>query len=125
MSRGIGTYDFVEKLKGAMITDARMQNGDLYLVGEKEGVKYEFRIEPEGDCCSSSWIESVNSMEDLIGSEIYDYEHVSGDTQHTEWGKIDYDFYKFRCSKGYVDIEMRNESNGYYSGWLNYFVSEL
>lgn len=77
-------------------------------------------FEVEGDCCSRSWIDNVNSLSDGGATflEYVDGGHTGSENQDD--GLLQ--FYKstIRTSKGDIDIEYRNESNGYYGGSLEY-----
>lgn len=74
----------------------------------------------EGGCCSSSWFESINNLENIIGEEIIGIEEKpecdpdgpleDPDKCITVYG------YTLKTIKGYTDIELRNSSNGYYGG---------
>ncbi len=79
-----------------------------------------------GDCCSDSWIESVESP--TQPEKIVSFEQIEippsfessdpkkRDKEHMD--SVDYYFYKLTTEKGSYLIEMRNNSNGYYGGWL-------
>lgn len=121
----IGKVEFCKEIVGMCVLEAHLVEGDLKLKTIKEGHTYAVELIPDGECCSTSWIESVNDLKDLKGAILFSFEHVSGHSESDAHSKIDYDFYKFRTSKGYVDVEMRNESNGYYSGWLDYHITQL
>lgn len=74
-----------------------------------------------GDCCSRSWFEHINFSEALIGETVLGVEDFGSQSEND--GKDDDRTIIYRralkTSRGQCDIEMRNESNGYYSGWLN------
>lgn len=78
-----------------------------------------------GDCCSSSWFEGIAGDEALEGgAEILDVTLImvgevankdpEDDYSHTEQYGL-----KFKTTNGYCDIDLRNESNGYYSGYIS------
>lgn len=76
-----------------------------------------------GDCCSSSWIEHFESPEKP--EKIVSFEEIEIDPfpDREPINDDDYDclqqyFYKVTTDKGMYNIEMRNESNGYYGGNL-------
>lgn len=71
-----------------------------------------------GDCCSNSWIESINDFDLLVGSTINRINDECYDSDNDDYNRILYIKYTFVTDKGYVDVEFRNESNGYYSGHL-------
>jgi hypothetical protein len=85
----------------------------------------------EGDCCSSSWIEHLDVPPDVIGevlvgvadsegvpwdghvcSEAVDYSRACGHDHLQVYNT------RFRTAKGDVVLEYRNDSNGYYGGYL-------
>jgi hypothetical protein len=79
----------------------------------------------EGDCCSSSWFEHVDGIEDLIGEIVTAVEHADryGYLEETSksWDKDENEltriyFVTIKSRKGRCSIEMRNSSNGYYGG---------
>lgn len=76
----------------------------------------------EGDCCSNSWIEHISGVEALTsGCEIFEEEHVDIETSWADESEEEYirvSAIKLKTVQGYVDIEYRNLSNGYYSGWI-------
>lgn len=79
-----------------------------------------------GDCCSTSWFESINNMDNLLDEYIIGIEEKpertaesSGKSPHEDNCIVVYG-YTFKTRKGYCDIEFRNESNGYYGGRCNY-----
>ncbi len=108
----------------------------IWTDGDKNDVAFAFddgsmiSASPEGDCCSHSWVEHVSGVRESIGEEV-----VSVDTHPelaTHKGVDDSDFdclalygITLITSGGYrIDIDYRNESNGYYGGWLNWDFSE-
>jgi hypothetical protein len=104
---------------GAVLIDNGAEGLLLHL--KKDGVEFNVWLEPYGDCCSHSYIESINDIDDLKDCVIFDYYEESNDKEddEDEYGNtVRYHFYKFKTSNGYVDVEMRNESNGYYDGNL-------
>lgn len=74
------------------------------------------------DCCSQSWFESINGVENLIREHVIGLEEIE---MPKPFENKDGDFitcygYKLKTKKGYCDIEFRNESNGYYGGTCIY-----
>lgn len=77
----------------------------------------------EGGCCSSSYIQSINNLQGIIGNPIIEIsakENVSASVVIDEDSHIDYWGYSITSTKGICDIEFRDESNGYYSGEAYY-----
>lgn len=73
-----------------------------------------------GDCCSSSYIESIDNPE-IFKEAVFDsVESVSGEnkTMENDYDVHKWTFYKFKTSKGMATLSFRNESNGYYDGHL-------
>lgn len=75
----------------------------------------------DGDCCSHSWFESIQGLDNLLYNMVLDVETKEekipdspskyGDDEVT----VAYG-YTIKTKDGYFDIEMRNSSNGYYGG---------
>ncbi len=76
----------------------------------------------EGDCCSHSWIEHVENVEALIGATVISVENIDmpdlGDTDEDKDEYIKYYGLKITTTKGSVQFDYRNSSNGYYGGSL-------
>jgi len=73
----------------------------------------------DGDCCSRSWFESFDS--DAEGGTITSFDEYYG----KEWDDPDLDCVKqyfgtVYTTKGRVTYELRNSSNGYYGGSVNW-----
>ena len=82
--------------------------------------------DPEGDCCSHSWVEHVSGVAAAEGATI-----VSVDERPELDSQKNVDDSGYDCLALYgislitahgerIDIDYRNESNGYYGGWLNW-----
>lgn len=75
-----------------------------------------------GGCCSRSWFEHLEGEDALIGNPIFrvvDREMKSDDDKSgdPEYGSlIKFYGWTLETPHGRFDIEMRNESNGYYGG---------
>jgi len=78
-----------------------------------------------GECCSDSWIEHCETM--TSPEKILSFEEISIDSYdeyHTKkridetMDDLKFYFYEVKTEKGSYKIEMRNNSNGYYGGWL-------
>lgn len=113
---------------------------DLYLRNDKEaialvigGTNYILSVAlvtTYGDCCSTSWIEHIGNPEACHMARVesfrekdiepsYDKLSDFDRSQHSS-GELKFYFYEIRTSKGQTLIEMRNSSNGYYGGSLDY-----
>ncbi len=115
-----------EELVGAKV------NG---LFGDKESLGFStdlgaFVYEAEGDCCSHSWFEHVTGLDNLIGHivrevTVIEMADVSApgdeDSEDRYYDQLTQCYgYRIATDKGYFEIEMRNESNGYYGGYVKY-----
>lgn len=88
----------------------------------------EFECRVSADCCSRSWIETIEAPNDLRGAEILDVvdsgacpdaEGFEQSFVRSESGnELKVYSTTIRTTKGDVVIEYRNESNGYYGGSL-------
>lgn len=76
-----------------------------------------------GDCCSETWIESLDNVDALIGGTVQSVENIELPEQEAK--TEDYDviqFYGCRIvtDRGHCTIDYRNRSNGYYGGDLSW-----
>lgn len=87
-----------------------------------------FSFYANGDCCSSSWFNNLSGINNLLNYKIREVENKeekkpSITDANDETGAFHecLQFYGFtlKTNAGYVDIEMRNSSNGYYGGWVS------
>lgn len=78
-----------------------------------------------GDCCSYSWIESVDNPNALFGKvlSVEDIEMPEAKTwEHRKEKECEcVSFYglKIVTERGHCVIDYRNDSNGYYGGWIS------
>ena len=108
-------------MAGSRVLEASFVDGNLRMTVLDGHAPVEIRWEPEGDCCSRSWIEHIEGVENLAGQTILEAWTSNGDRDdnHPDYDCLQIYFYKLRTTAGYVDIDMRNSSNGYYGGWLS------
>lgn len=89
-----------------------------------------------GDCCSTSWIEHLEVIPDVCGSTLnnittYQVEDevvkatltLGQNSNYSEDNYIQIYRYAFITNRGQIDVELRNQSNGYYSGSLELSVA--
>jgi hypothetical protein len=73
----------------------------------------------EGDCCSNSFIESIDDESIFNDAVLESVEVESGEAKEIDTFDVHKcTFYKFKTDKGYATLSFRNESNGYYDGYL-------
>ncbi len=106
--------EYVKALVGKTITRV-YSNQDKAIFRLSDGSLYGFYV--EGDCCSSSWIESTNG--DLKG-EVLDVNQVDlpNVAEEEHGGELiqAYAIEVYTSLGGVYTIEFRNSSNGYYGG---------
>lgn len=89
-----------------------------FIVDNPEGIK-RVKFKAYGDCCSSSYIESLDDPEVFSKAILTEVQVEEGDnTEVREYEYHSWTFYKFTTTKGRCTLSFRNESNGYYSGHL-------
>lgn len=98
------------------------------LATDKKALRFRFDgadpvvVKVDGDCCSETWIESLDAPEALIGTvvEAVDLPLV-GEEREEDFGDVVL-FYGFRITteRGVCVIDYRNASNGYYGGNLSW-----
>jgi len=111
----------MQELIGKTIKDVLISDDkeNLVFVTEK-GEKFNYQA--EGDCCNSVWFNHVAGIDFLFGEEILSIEVIfMGDLEPTRQEVDDAHLYKIETKKGICDIELRNSSNGYYGGSIEYF----
>lgn len=98
----------------------------VYLADDHHAIRFDLGGEPfivrvEGDCCSHTWIESLDAPENLLGT-VLAVEDIPmpnhGQAAEYEDDVIQYYGCKIITTKGTCVIDYRNESNGYYGGNL-------
>jgi len=78
-------------------------------------------VKADGDCCSSTWIESLDMPEAILGAPVTAVEDIPmPDLGQPEYDVIQYYGCKITTTKGSCVIDYRNESNGYYGGNLSW-----
>ena len=99
----------------------------VYLAEDKKAIKFDLDgAEPiitraDGDCCSSTWIEYIETPENLLGT-VAAVEDVDMPDKGSpaEYDVIAYYGCKITTDKGSCLLDYRNESNGYYGGSLDW-----
>jgi hypothetical protein len=104
-----------DDLKGQEILSVSYTEEHLNFILKDKTVSYK----AVGDCCSSSYIESLDNPEVFNKAIFQDVETVEGkEEERKDCEVLKWTFYKFKTSKGACTLSFRNESNGYYNGWL-------
>lgn len=114
----------VNDIIGKILCKITDENDDLQLHLDDGEIVY---FDAVGDCCSESWVEHIDTPskpEKIIQIqelEISNYNYEA--TEYKKRKKEDIDvlsayFYQINTDGGSYLIELRNNSNGYYGGWL-------
>ena len=83
-----------------------------------------------GDCCSVSYFtDPKNQFGELIGATILNVEERYNDIAPADPelndDQVSWHFLVFTTNRGHITVDWRNDSNGYYDGWVNFeFVDE-
>lgn len=120
------------ELEGRVVWRVRKTpDGDRLLVDLVGGTT--LRYEAEGDCCSQSWVEHIEAPPDLgqgalvtgvdesSGAEPYGSHHCDRDCEHDV---LEVYNTTIHTTRGDIVVEYRNDSNGYYGGWLRFVAEE-
>lgn len=112
-----------EEFLGKKILGVRRDGDNVILetpLGEPDII-----LEPYGDCCSQTWIESIDLMSPLYDAIIQKIEDIDmphkGDIPTLEHPMVEcvkYYGLRITTNKGVSVIDYRNDSNGYYGGEL-------
>lgn len=102
------------------------------LASDKKAIRFDVEggesivARADGDCCSSSWIEALDTPGLLIGGTVTAVEDIDMPDLGSpdECDVIAYYGCKITTDKGACVIDYRNESNGYYGGDLVWPVAE-
>lgn len=111
-----------EGLVGRILYRITDENDDLQLHLDNGEIVY---FDATGDCCSESWVEHIDSPQkpekivqiqeiQISGYEPTEYKKKSKESIDV----LDCYFYQIVTEGGSYLIELRNDSNGYYGGWL-------
>lgn len=116
-----------EKVTALLIGD-RYEYAESLLVFKTDGGQVAYAA--HADCCSESWFADINGIDALIGATVLKAETVSMDGYNVEDGRTRQEYdeaygWKLTTDRGYVDIVMRNSSNGYYGGWVDPYDGDL
>lgn len=112
--------DIEEHLLGKMVLSLKAD-------AEKQNILFEtadgnFCYSTAGDCCSSSWIEHFEGVQNLIGATISTIEEIDISERPDPTPDKHYCLriygYKFITDKGHAVLDFRNDSNGYYGGYI-------
>lgn len=105
-------------LQGKTITDIKIAD-------DKQAIKFittegEVIAKCDGDCCSSTWVESIELPVNGFPATVTSAEDVDMPDLGSpdDYDVIAYYGFKIQTDKGDILIDYRNSSNGYYGGNL-------
>jgi hypothetical protein len=109
------------ELLGRIVLQVWMDKSGRWIRFVTDGMELCYRL--EGDCCSESWVYAITGMQYLIGATIMSIDGVYGfDLPDDGKSRQEFDkiyWIKYVTTKGNVDLEFRNSSNGFYGGWIS------
>jgi hypothetical protein len=94
------------------IVAARMKGKEGVVLVEACGA--EIHLDTDADCCSSTWFEGVDGLDNMNDAVITGAEDTF--LRDEQGGEEKFYSFKITTTKGYVDLPYRNSSNGYYGG---------
>jgi hypothetical protein len=119
-----------EEIAAAMIGKT-IQHVEMDILGSSICFHFDDRtaivLEARGDCCSYSWIESIDAPQALYGRvlsveeiDMPDLGFVRTHKHEPEdkYSTLQYYGLKITTTKGIAVLDYRNDSNGYYGGEL-------
>lgn len=100
----------------------------VYLAEDKQAMKFEVEgaapivVRVDADCCSTTWIEYIETPENLIGtvSAVEDLDMPQQEYDREKFDCVSFYGCKIHTEKGSTLLDYRNESNGYYGGSLSW-----
>jgi hypothetical protein len=75
-----------------------------------------------GDCCSKTWFEHISGIKNIKGGQVIEEFNTNYfDEPYKQVDNDEYDIDKYystviKTTKGNLELEFRNNSNGYYGG---------
>ena len=109
-------------LIGLTLTGVTFDEDSITFYTEEKGAITAYAC---GDCCSHSWVESVDQPARGYPAKVLDVRDVNlpqteGSRSLNEWDYRQYYGLRVITDNGDIDIDYRNDSNGYYGGWLQF-----
>lgn len=114
----------IEAWKTLTLLGVVLDGDDLFLnFAEKQCIA---QLEAEGDCCAHAFFTDLD-VATSFPCKITGWEDVEGDTEDIDYGHgeigfgdvRDTCFVKIKTTKGYIDVTLHTDHNGYYGGWYN------
>lgn len=112
------------ELYGQIVDKIELGNEGYYIRFTTRRKTYTYSA--EGDCCSVSYINDLINVQALLRQEVKGVieKDLPGVDSEDEYNCIRAYGFTLVTKAGYFDLVFRNESNGYYGGWLELCQSE-
>lgn len=107
-----------EVLAGKMLTRVELAKDKKAICFTVDGERVVAKC--DGECCSSTWIESVEMPAGGLPAKIIAAKDLDLPAQSDEDELIQFYGLKLTTDKGDLVLDYRNESNGYYGGNLSW-----
>ncbi len=113
-----GCGDLFADLAGRRLQSVALSDDqELVVFSFEDGAPAVFRV--EGDCCSHSWVEHLEAPASVAGRILVDVDDLRTGQEETGDGLRQSYQTRFALDNGEsITIEYRNDSNGYYGGYL-------
>ena len=100
----------------------------VYVADDKHAIRFDVEgadpiiAKVDADCCSHTWIEYVETPENLLGTvtAVEDLDMPQKDYDTQKYDCLTFYGCKLSTEKGSCLLDYRNESNGYYGGSLEW-----
>lgn len=74
-----------------------------------------------GDCCNYVWFNHVDAPEVFLNATVTELDsHGFEVLEESDWSVLEHWFIKVKTTLGYCNIELRNDHNGYYGGYVDF-----
>ncbi len=116
----VSQYDTLYKLIGTRVNEILLNADKTKILFKTD--KGDFAFYADGDCCSYSWIQHFDGVQNLLGEVVVDLDDKDlsnrPDEAPDEHDVLSIYGYEFKTAKGCATLDFRNDSNGYYGGSL-------
>ena len=106
-------------LKDGVIREVKIED-QQFTIALETGTQHTYGV--EGDCCSYSWIEHMTVPDDIKGATILGVDEFEVDTppgvDKSQFEVLQCYETRIKTTKGDIVLEFRNDSNGYYGGYV-------
>lgn len=106
-----------EAIGAVLVRVSHSKDKSTIVLWTKQG---NLHMEAVGECCSSSWFESVETEGKVANAMILSFEEAGGSSEWADDSARKVYFGTIHTTKGRITFELRNESNGYYGGSIVY-----